>query len=504
MTPEKLNCWQVLQCGREPGGAHADEAGPCPAATETACHGINEGTNAGRICWAVAGAFCRENARDAEGEPIPDCQRCAFFRRVKYEEGTHFQVLVPALGVSDPAELRRSLNDVVRLIGICRDVFACLAVRPLLRRITEHAQTITRSGAATAYLFDSSGESLVREASAGPLSRPERVGPEDDCPVAEAARERTLCRGTTILPGGQSASVAALSVGGYRELAGVLELVKVEGQIGDDDEWFLRQYGLVAGLGIETATLVGDLRQLKRFDKAKSKFVAVLMHHISSPLATIACSLQALVQLGDRLEADDRAALVANSLERIETVQALSRKLLDLASIRAGRSLAEVRPVCPAGPLREEVANCQAEADEQGVEMTVADRSGGAQILADPDGLRLIFANLLGNAVKYTTGPVREVHAEVDADDERVRITVRDTGMGIPSGEQAHIFEEFHRAMNVEESGPSGFGIGLAVVAELVERYGGDIDLDSTVGVGTTFTVSFPLADADGDSPAPS
>jgi len=498
MNHRKLNCWEFLHCGREPGGAREEELGACPAADEPACDGLNNGVDAGRICWVIPGTHCRPHLYDPARHPIEECAQCAFFRRVKYEEGIHFQLLKPGLGVTDPAELHRLLNDTTRLISTCRDVFACLAVRPLLRRIAGYALDITRSTAASAYLLTGEGGELVLEAAAGSLARPARVVPADHTPVADAARSRELRRGTERLPDGRTAAVMAISIGGYDRLAGVLELVKADGEFSCDSEWFLRQFGLTAGLGIETTTLVRNLRQLRRFDKAKSRFVAVLMHHISSPLATIACSLQALVQLGDTLSPEDRSQLIANSLDRIETVQALSRKLLDLASIRAGRSLADVEPVSPAVPLRQEVENHQGEAAELGVEITVADRSSGAEVLADPDGLRVIFANLLGNAIKYIAGPVREVHADVDADAESVRVSIRDTGIGIPPDEQGHIFEEFHRAENVVEVKTTGFGIGLAVVKELVERYGGEIDLESTVGVGTRISVLFPIAEGDG------
>lgn len=497
MNARKPNCWEVIECGREPGGPRADEFGPCLAAVEAACDDINEGTNAGRICWAVAGTFCREHVRDRKGQAIEECPRCGFFRRVKYEEGTHFQLLAPGLGVDDPAGLHRLLNNVVQLISICRDIFACLAIHPLLRLIAEHALRIIRAASATAYLFDSSGENLVVEASAGSLPRPDRVGPQDGCPVAEAARTHSLCRGTAALLDGGTASVAAVSVGGHDKLAGVLEIVKADGELTDDDEWFLRQFALIAGLGIETATRVADLQQLKRFDKAKSRFVAVLMHHISSPLATISCSLQALTQLGDKLSPEDRSALMANSLERIDSVQSLSRRLLDLAAIRGGHSLGALQPVRPIEPLRDQADSHQAEAAQRGIQVVVADRSGGAQVLADPDGLRIIFANLLGNAIKYTPGPDGRVDAEIDAIGDRVRVTVRDTGIGIPPDEQSRIFEEFHRAENVVDAGARGFGIGLAVVRELVDRYGGDIHLESAVGEGTTFAITFPKAPAD-------
>jgi signal transduction histidine kinase len=277
----------------------------------------------------------------------------------------------------------------------------------------------------------------------------------------------------------------------------VLELVKLQGQFSSDDEWFLHEFALGAALGIENARLVDDLRQLRSFDKAKSRFVAVLMHHIASPLATIACSLQALSQLGDKLDPADRDKLIENSLERITSVQTLSRRLLDLAAIRSGSSLGHIRPVTPGELLKQEIEARAAKAREKGVEIALTDEADAAETLADPDGLRVIFGNLLDNAIKYSAGQAERVEARVLVRHGAVRVAIRDSGIGIPPDEQARIFEEFHRASNVADAKASGFGLGLATVKELVDRYSGRIDLESTVGVGTTVAVEFPLLQPD-------
>ncbi|HUT33325.1 MAG TPA: GAF domain-containing sensor histidine kinase [Planctomycetota bacterium] len=490
MASAKRNCWEEKRCGREPGGARAAELGPCPAATDASCDGINDGTNAGRLCWAVTGSRCGAETEGAFVEKLRRCEDCSFFRRVKCEEGCHFQLLRPGLGVSDPAELHRLLNSVASMLSVTRDILGLLAEGPLLRHIVEHALAVTGSSAACVYLFSDSGDELVLAARAGSLARPERVTLGESCAVAEAARTKRFAAAPA--GGTESANAAAVPVGGHERLAGVLELVK-DAPFSTDDQWFLHEFALGAALGIGNARLVDDLRQLRRFDKAKSRFVALLMHHISSPLATIACSLQAISQLGEKLRDEDRTKLLEVSLERIGSVQDLSRRLLDLAAIRSGRSLGQLRAVPIADALRQEVENRLARAREQGTEL-VLDRQAGAPVVrADPDGLRVIFANLLDNALKYTTGTVRKVNVALSVERGRVRAEVRDTGIGIPREDQSRIFEEFHRAGNIASARARGHGLGLAVVRELVDRYGGHIELESTVGVGTCIAVVFPL-----------
>jgi signal transduction histidine kinase len=144
------------------------------------------------------------------------------------------------------------------------------------------------------------------------------------------------------------------------------------------------------------------------------------------------------------------------------------------------------------------VAARQARAQEKGLEILVTQRCGGPRIMADPDGLRVIFGNLLGNAIKYSTPAAKTVEVDLSTERGVACVCIRDKGIGIPPEDQAKIFDEFHRGSNVTSTHASGFGLGLAIVRELVDRYGGRIELRSQIGEGTSVTVSFPpVSDAD-------
>ncbi len=88
----KKNCWEIKNCGREPGGARAAEMGICTAASDTASDGRNDGKNAGRYCWRVAGTFCGGKVQGDMAAKIMDCLECDFFQEVKEEEGLIFSV----------------------------------------------------------------------------------------------------------------------------------------------------------------------------------------------------------------------------------------------------------------------------------------------------------------------------------------------------------------------------------------------------------------------------
>lgn len=91
----KANCWQIKGCGRERNGSAADALGVCPAAVATEAGGVNGGTAAGRICWAVAGTLCGDRVQGSFAQKQPSCILCEVFQRVGLEEGRAFRLLLP-------------------------------------------------------------------------------------------------------------------------------------------------------------------------------------------------------------------------------------------------------------------------------------------------------------------------------------------------------------------------------------------------------------------------
>lgn len=87
------NCWEAMCCGREPGGTNAEALGVCPAATDASGEGVNHSEKSGRICWCVAGTFCRDGPECANAKGLPTCLLCEFFSEVREEEGDEFRML---------------------------------------------------------------------------------------------------------------------------------------------------------------------------------------------------------------------------------------------------------------------------------------------------------------------------------------------------------------------------------------------------------------------------
>jgi len=92
----RANCWEVKQCGRQPGGENVSKLGVCPASVDSSADGLNGGKNAGRICWAIAGTFCGDKKQGTFADKRLSCLSCDFYRQVQFEEdAASFMLLKP-------------------------------------------------------------------------------------------------------------------------------------------------------------------------------------------------------------------------------------------------------------------------------------------------------------------------------------------------------------------------------------------------------------------------
>ncbi len=233
---------------------------------------------------------------------------------------------------------------------------------------------------------------------------------------------------------------------------------------------------------------VRDVTERKRLEAVRQEFLQMVSHDVKTPLAVIQGFASALASgLYGRTTAEQ-----ADSLERILGASRRVRRLMDqflLAESLDG----EDQRVREPGPLRQcvdwAVGAVAGEAEARGLSLSV-DFDEVAQVaVPDAEGLRRVLENLLSNAVKFTGGRGR-VHLHGAPEGEGVRVQVEDTGVGIPEGELARVFERFFRASN--SGGTGGSGLGLYIVRRLVEQMGGTVSAASRVGEGTRFRVWVP------------
>jgi two-component system sensor histidine kinase VicK len=139
------------------------------------------------------------------------------------------------------------------------------------------------------------------------------------------------------------------------------------------------------------------------------------------------------------------------------------------------------------------VERFQVPAQEKNLSLTLTEKldQHGGMVVGTVDGLDRVFNNLISNAVKYTPEGGR-VTVTLSQKEKTLQVGVADTGIGIPEDGISRLFEEFYRAPNAKEMDREGTGLGLTIVRDIVNRYGGNIQVESQVGKGTCFTVTLP------------
>lgn len=248
--------------------------------------------------------------------------------------------------------------------------------------------------------------------------------------------------------------------------------------------------------------LLRDLTEVVRLRQIRTEFVDNLSHELRTPLSTIRLLAESIATAGERGDASgakERASQI--EVEVLHLVQ-MADEMLDLATLESGEVALRTAPV-DLRDLAEEVATrFTPVATRHGGKILVEEVGPGPWMVpGDRDRLRQVFANLVHNGVKYSRpeGKVTIRLSSSSATEPKpfVEIQVADEGIGIERRHLSRIFERFYtveRIPNVTPSvGGAGTGLGLAIARHAILRHGGSIEADSTVGVGTTFTIRLPL-----------
>ena len=247
----------------------------------------------------------------------------------------------------------------------------------------------------------------------------------------------------------------------------------------------------VAELGSSFNAMVGEIEATRQRER---DFLANISHDLKTPLTSIQGFAGAIVDGTCPPDAyTDAARIIYAESERMG---GLVGDVLQLTRLEAGQLTLEPGPIDLARLLHESARRFNPAATQAGVTVQVQSPPEGAvTFVGDRGRLDQVLGNLIENALRYTPrgGSLDLVgNADDTAKPPTVTITVRDTGAGIPPADVPRIFERFYQADKARAAGRGGSGLGLAIVKELVERHGGTIRAESTLGAGTSITLTLP------------
>ena len=400
--------------------------------------------------------------------------------------------------------LRRREDELAGLYQSVQATTSTLELPEVLERLAEATTNALQCKGTGIRLLDKTGSYLKMVGSYGLSEAYMEKGPIE---VARARVDQEALSGKTVLVSDATNDQrlrypAKIAAEGIRTILST-PLIGKQGPIGvlraygssehrfsEDDAAFLRAIATQSVVAIENAQAY---QLLENLDKSKSQFVRIVTHELRSPARVIASLLNVLGRgyVGELNE--KQTDLVDRAQRRIQFLQTLIDDLLDLAAGKADvMATVERGLVSLTDVLKEVQTRFDTPAQDKNLALHIQYPDKTLNVWGDRNELDRIMNNLVSNAIKYTeAGEVRVLLEQVNAS---ARIVVSDTGIGIPEDARPHLFEEFFRAKNAKELQESGTGLGLSIIKDLVERYSGQIDVESTEGQGTTFTLTLPLA----------
>ncbi len=251
-----------------------------------------------------------------------------------------------------------------------------------------------------------------------------------------------------------------------------------------------------AGNLLASVTCCEDISERRRVEQMKQDFISTVSHELRTPLTSIVAALGLIAQPALREDPERLHELTTVAHRNSHRLLQLVNDLLDLQRLSVGRMSLESMPVAIEPLLDETATGMRAVAHEHDVRIE-AQCPQGLRAIADRRRLVQVLLNLISNAIKFSP-PGAAVELSARGADERVILTVRDQGPGIPQAFQDQIFERFTQADASTARPTGGSGLGLAIARQLVEAMAGTVEFETEEGRGTAFHVNLPAGSPDG------
>lgn len=381
-----------------------------------------------------------------------------------------------------------------RLIDISRDLASTLDIDVLLRRIVQAASDLIESEEASLLIYDNVKEVLYFEAATN-INKPFLKGqiiPVDasiagwvvknrqPIIIPDVSRDERYFDYIAKLTGTQTKTLLGIPLITKDIVVGVLEAInKTSGEFNDEDLNVLTILGAQASVAIENARLF-----------QQSDLIAELVHELRTPMASLSTAVQILLR--PDISEQQHTKLAEIIRDEISRLSDLTTSFLDIARLESGRMQFHFMNVNIKGLLEYCIEVMQSRASEKNISISFEIPDDSIQIHADRDKIIQVMLNLLSNAIKYHHKGGKIV-INANEDPKNVVISVADNGSGIPPESLPHLFNKFYRVPGVDKMTP-GTGLGLSICKRIIESHEGTIEVQSTRGRGSIFTIRLPRA----------
>ena len=263
----------------------------------------------------------------------------------------------------------------------------------------------------------------------------------------------------------------------------------------DVNRWRMWTFALIGFidlmLGAGLLLVYSNVQREMHLSRLKNDFVANVSHELKTPLALIRLFAETL-ELG-RVPGEEKARQYYRVINKeSQRLTQLINNILDFSRIEAGRKEYRFAPTNVSRILQEVVDAYRFQIEQQGFTLDVKIAEDLPEVRADKEALSQAVLNLVNNAIKYSRDE-KYLGLELKRENGRVELSVSDRGIGIAQGEQRKIFDKFYRAEDSLVHETKGSGLGLSLVHHIMEAHGGGVEVDSTPGRGSRFTLTLPI-----------
>lgn len=237
--------------------------------------------------------------------------------------------------------------------------------------------------------------------------------------------------------------------------------------------------------------ILRNITREKDLDEMKSDFISVAAHQLRTPLATLKWLFKIMLDGdGGKLTAKQQD-LLQKGYNRNNEVIEIVNNLLDVSEIEDGRFSYKFVQGSIIELIDQAIENAHDDAERKSIDVTFTHPDAVPDISYDRQKMKMVFQNLLDNAVKYSNSGT--IAVTLHHENNYIYIGVADSGIGMSEETKSRLFTKFYRGKEAAVQDPTGSGLGLYIVRNILQRHGGSISVDSTLDQGTTFTLTLPI-----------